>query len=358
MADQEQKTYAPTEKKLADAREKGDVPVAAEVRHAVMFIGMLALLVGMGSYMTNRLAALLAGLWSQAGTVRLTPEGQGGFASDLMLRVGGIMLPPLAMLFGFALLTMLSQGLPQFATARLAIKWDRLSPMAGLKRLFGVRALVEFAKTLAKLLLVLIVVGLAVYPHWDGVDGLIGASPASIAQTATGLVVTMLKYATLLVVIIACADFLYQRRSYMKRMMMTLEEIKDEHKQNEGDPKIKAKIRQIAMQRAQRRMMAAVPTASVVITNPTHYAVALKYDHGGMAAPVVVAKGVDAIALKIREVAGGANVPIVESPPLARALYAAVEIDQPIRPDHYAAVAEIISYVLRLTRKKPASILN
>jgi flagellar biosynthetic protein FlhB len=134
-------------------------------------------------------------------------------------------------------------------------------------------------------------------------------------------------------------------------MKMSLQEIRDEHKQNEGDPKIKAKIRQIGMQRARRRMMAAVPDASVVITNPTHFAVALKYDHGRMNAPTVVAKGVDAVALRIREVATAANVPIVENRPLARALYASVEIDHPVPTEHYAAVAEIIGYVMGLARK-------
>ena len=134
-------------------------------------------------------------------------------------------------------------------------------------------------------------------------------------------------------------------------MRMSHQEVKDEHKESEGDPQIKARVRAIQMQRARSRMMAAVPDASVIITNPTHYAVALKYDHGAMSAPVVVAKGVDLIAAKIREIADVHAVPIVESPPLARALYASVDVDQPIRIEHYKAVAEIISYVLRVTRK-------
>tara|TARA_B100000678_G_scaffold289734_1_gene300981 strand:+ start:125 stop:529 length:405 start_codon:yes stop_codon:yes gene_type:complete len=133
---------------------------------------------------------------------------------------------------------------------------------------------------------------------------------------------------------------------------MSRQEVKDEHKQQEGDPQIKAKIRQIGMQRSRRRMMAAVPKASVVITNPTHFAIALQYDHGAMAAPVVVAKGTDAVALKIREIATGAGVPLVENRPLARALYASADIDRPIPVEHYAAVAEIISYVMKLAREK------
>ena len=165
------------------------------------------------------------------------------------------------------------------------------------------------------------------------------------------LVVAMLKAVAALVGALALFDFVHQRRSWLARMRMSLQEIKDEHKQSEGDPKIKAKIRAIGIQRSRRRMMAAVPTASVIVTNPTHYAVALKYDHGRMGAPVVVAKGVDAIALKIREVAGAAGVPIVENRALARGLYASVEIDRPIPSEHYTAVAEIIGYVMRLAKR-------
>ena len=162
----------------------------------------------------------------------------------------------------------------------------------------------------------------------------------------------MIKSVAMLVGALAAFDFIYQRRSFFNRMKMSLQEVKDEHKQSEGDPKIKAKIRQIGIQRARRRMMAAVPTASVIVTNPTHYAVALKYEHGTMAAPVVVAKGMDEIALRIRDVAKAAGVPIIESPPLARALYASAMIDRPIPTEHFKAVAEIIGYVMRLAKKR------
>jgi flagellar biosynthetic protein FlhB len=151
---------------------------------------------------------------------------------------------------------------------------------------------------------------------------------------------------------LALFDLIYQRRSWFNKLKMSLQELKDEYKDSEGDPKIKAKIRQIAMQRARRRMMSAVPTASVIITNPTHYAIALSYEHGRMGAPVVVAKGVDAVALRIREIATKAGVPIVENRPLARALYAAVEIEHPIPAEHYAAVAEIIGYVMRIAKAR------
>lgn len=351
MADQDQKTHAPTEKKLDDARKKGDVVVASEARHAVMFVGALAVLLGLGGWTASRLGVLLSGMWGHSEDISITPASAQNLASAMMGQAAMAVLPMLGVLFGFALLNLFAAGRPRLATDRLKIKWDKLSPMAGLKRLLGVRALVEFAKTFAKLVMVIVVVGWMVWPRMAGLDTLIGAPAATIGMAATGLVLAMVKAAALLVVLIAAADYLYQRRSYMKRMMMSLQEIKDEHKQSEGDPKIKGKIRQIQMQRAQRRMMAAVPKASVIVTNPTHYAVALQYNHGAMAAPVVVAKGVDAVALNIREIATKAGVPIVESPPLARALYASVDIDRPIKPEHYTAVAEIVSFVLKLGKK-------
>jgi len=164
----------------------------------------------------------------------------------------------------------------------------------------------------------------------------------SLSLQMLGAVVAILAF-------IAAADYFFQYRQWFERQKMSLRELKDEYKQTEGDPHVKGKIRQIREARARKRMMASVPEASVVITNPTHYAVALKYDRG-MSAPVCVAKGLDAIALKIREVAEEHRVPIVENPPLARALHGTVEIDQEIPPEHYQAVAEVIGYVMRLNR--------
>jgi flagellar biosynthetic protein FlhB len=152
----------------------------------------------------------------------------------------------------------------------------------------------------------------------------------------------------LIVTVMAAADYVYQRWSFLQQMRMTKQEVKDEHKQTEGDPMIKSRLRSLRMQRARQRMMAAVPKASVVITNPTHYAVALKYDMDAMGAPILVAKGADLIALRIRELADENEVPIVENPPLARALFATVELDQEVPPEHYKAVAEVISYVMKL----------
>ncbi len=350
--DKDQKTQEPTEKRLEDSRLKGDVASAPEMRHAAMFAAALVVTGGMGTHALASLGPLLTGLWGNADQFALSPGGGQDFAIGIAARLGAALGPLIGAMFGFAVLGGLMQGRPVLTWSRVAPKWNKLNPFAGFKRLFGMRALVEFAKTVAKLCAICGVAFWVVWPRAAGIDQFVGADPWAIGAAAKGIVGDMLRSIAVLVGALALFDFVYQRRAFMKRMRMSLQEVKDEHKEQEGDPKIKGKIRQLQMQRAKRRMMAAVPGASVVITNPTHYAVALKYDHGAMAAPVVVAKGVDAVALKIREIATEAGVPIVENRPLARALHAAAEIDQPIPTEHYAAVAEVISYVMRLAKRR------
>jgi flagellar biosynthetic protein FlhB len=349
--DKDQKTHDPTDKKLSDAREKGDVAQAPEMRHAAMFAAALVVTGGLGVWTFARLGHLLLRLWGRAEDVSFAPDGARNLAVGMFEQLFAVLAPMLGTLVAFALLGGALQGRPSISWSRVAPKMSKLSPLAGAKRLFGKRALVEFAKTLAKLTAVVTVAGLVVWPRAVALDTLVGADPLAIGHAAGGLIAAMLKAVAALVGALALFDLIYQRRAWLGRMRMSLQEIKDEHKQAEGDPKIKAKIRAIGMARSRKRMMAAVPTASVVVTNPTHYAVALRYDHGKTAAPVVVAKGVDAVALKIREVATAAGVPLVENRPLARALHAAAEIDHPIPPEHYAAVAEVIGYVMRLARR-------
>ena len=351
MAD-DQKTHDPTDKKLSDARAKGDVPMSGEMRHAVMFVAAIIVAGGMGSWTLARVGPLLVRLWGGADDYPLDPDGAQHFATGILAAVAGAMAPLLALLLGFALLILLVQGRPTLSWSRLTPKFSKLSPVAGFGRIFGKRALVEFAKTLAKFAVVITIATMVTAPRLVELDQLIDAEPRAIAQAAGALVLHMIQSVAILVGCIAAFDFLYQRHAFLQRMKMSFQEVKDEHKQSEGDPKIKAKIRSIGIQRSRRRMMAAVPGASVVVTNPTHYAIALKYDHGAMAAPVVVAMGVDAVALRIRAVAAEAGVPIVESPPLARALYASATIDRPIPTEHFKAVAEIIGYVMRLAKRR------
>lgn len=349
-ADQDQRTHDPTQKRLEDARKRGEIAIAPEMRHATMMIGATVVIGWFGMSALSRLGAMMIGLWSKADDFRLDGRGTSDLTTGIMGHVALSLAPVMGVLIACALATLFLQGRVTFNWSRVAPKWSKLSPISGFKRLFGTRALVEFVKTVAKFSAITMVVLLVLRPRFGGLDQLVGYAPGTVGIAAGRMAFETIRAVTLLLTLLAIADFIYQNRAFLKRMRMTLQELKDEHKQSEGDPKIKGKIRQIQMQRARRRMMAAVPEANVIITNPTHYAVALKYDHGAMAAPVVVAKGVDAVALRIREVAEGANVPIVEAPPLARALYATVELERLIPIEHYAAVAEIIGYVMRLAR--------
>ncbi|MEE4452358.1 flagellar biosynthesis protein FlhB [Novosphingobium resinovorum] len=349
--DKDQRTEEPTQKKLEDARKRGEVAIAPEVRHATMMAGAMAVTGWLGLSALERLGTMLKRLWGDAQEFPLDAEGAQGLATGVAWHAMVSLLPVFAVLMAAAVGTVFLQGRATMSWSRLSPKWSKLSPASGFARLFGTRALVEFTKTLAKMGGIGLAVWLVLAPRLQGMDGLVGRSPGAIGAAAGGLAFEALRVVVMLVAGLALFDFLYQRRSFLQRMRMTKQEVKDEHKQSEGDPKIKAKIRQIQMQRSRKRMMAAVPTASVIVTNPTHYAVALKYEHGVTAAPTVVAKGVDAVALRIREVAKEAGVPVMENPPLARALFAAVEIDHPIPIEHYQAVAEIIGYVMKLAKK-------
>lgn len=351
MADDDsEKTLEATDHKLAEARKKGDVPMAPEMRHVLMVGGAFLSVSLLGSAAATGLAQLSGTLW-EAAARPLDGRMAWRVAARALGETGLAIGPILVAMFASAVLLFVAQGRPALSWNRVTPQWSRVSPVAGLKRLLGLQALGTFGKTLAKLGALFVVFGLVLQPHLPAVSQLVGSSPLRTSLVAAALAVALLKASTIFTAIIAGFDFWSQRRSFAKRMRMSRQEFKDEIKQSDGDPKIKARIRAIGMQRARRRMMAAVPTASVVITNPTHYAVALKYEHGQMAAPLVVAKGTDQVALRIRAVATDAGVPIVESPPLARALHAAVEVDHHIHPEHYAAVAEVISYVMRLARR-------
>lgn len=350
--DSDQKTEEPTQKRLEDSRKKGEVAMAPEVRHGTMMLGALVITGWLGASACSAFLLLFTRLWGGADGYPLTSNTAQGMIGGVMLAWAGALWPVLGLLVLCAIGTVFIQGRVTMSWSRVAPRWSKLNPYSGMKRLFGMRALVEFGKTLAKFIAIALAVLLVLRPRLAGLDQIVGYTPAAVGAAAATLAFEAVRAVVLVVMALVIFDFVYQRHAFMKRMRMSLQEIKDEYKQSEGDPKIKARIRQIRMERARRRMMAAVPTASVIVTNPTHYSVALRYEHGEMAAPVVVAKGVDAIAMRIREIATEANVPIVESPPLARALYASVDIDRPIPVEHYAAVAEIIGYVMRLSKRR------
>jgi flagellar biosynthetic protein FlhB len=226
-------------------------------------------------------------------------------------------------------------------------KFSKISPMAGFKRLFGKEAFVNFLKGLAKLGVVGAVIFSVLWPERPLIDALVRMDVAMLLPKSLSLIMSVLYSAVAILAVVAIADYFYQYRAWYERQKMSFEELKEEFKQSDGNPEIKGKLRQLRRDRANKRMMSNVPKATVIITNPTHYAVALRYE-SGMQAPICVAKGADLIALKIREIANANDIPIVENPPLARALHATIDIDQVIPEEHYKAVAEVIGYVFQL----------
>jgi flagellar biosynthesis protein FlhB len=236
-----------------------------------------------------------------------------------------------------------------FTTELVMPQLSRISPMAGFARLFSRQALAHFAKGLVKLAVVGGIMTLMLWPQRQRLAGMVAVDPAMILPLFLSIALKLLGTVVAVLAVVATADYLFQYAQWYERQKMSPREIKEEFRQTEGDPTIKGKLRQLRTTRMRKRIMAAVPKASVVVTNPTHYAIALKYERG-MNAPVCVAKGVDLIARKIREVAEQHRIPVIENPPLARALHATVEIDQEIPQEHYRAVAEIIGYIMRLRR--------
>jgi flagellar biosynthesis protein FlhB len=347
--DDTEHTEDPTVRRLDEAIKRGDVVKSVEVSTWFMIAGGTLTLMVFAAPMAASLQATLGGLL--ANSYQYSGDGPG--LAILVKEIAREVLAALGIPFLILVLAALAGNVVQhrilFSVEPLMPKLSKISPSAGLARLFSKQALANFAKGLAKLALFGTVIAALLWPQRHRLGGLIDTDPDMILPFTRALAMKMLGTVVAILAIVAAADYLFQYRQWYDRQKMSLREMKEEYRQSEGDPAIKGKLRQLRQARMRKRMMAAVPKASVVITNPTHFAVALKYERG-MTAPVCLAKGVDLIALKIREVAEAHDIPVIENPPLARALHGTVEIDQEIPQEHYRAVAEIIGYVMRLRR--------
>jgi flagellar biosynthetic protein FlhB len=344
-----EKTHDPTQKKLDDAHQRGNVAKSQEVNTWFLLAGGTLVLSSFHGSIGTGLLTPMKNLLQNSWMMRTDGPGLIELTKELCFSL----LSTLGLPFLFLIMAVLAGNLMQhrlvFSTEGLTPKFSKLSPMEGAKRLFGKQALANFLKGLFKLVVVGTVMCLVLWPERFRLDSMVRIDPSAILGISMSLTLKLLGAVLALLAFVAVADFFFQYRSWFEKLKMSLQEVKEEFKQSEGDPHIKGKIKQLRQQNMKKRMMSAVPQASVIITNPTHYSVALKYERG-MQAPICVAKGMDAIALKIREVAGKHDIPIVENVPLARALYATVEIDQEIPSDHYQAVAEVIGYVMGLKR--------
>jgi flagellar biosynthetic protein FlhB len=339
----------PSAKRLEEALERGDVVKSQEVSTwFVIGAGALMLSAFSGS-MSGGLSTTLRGI--VANSYQIPVDARGLMA--MLGRIEGEVLSAIAIPLGVLALAALIGNVIQhrlvWSAESLSPKFSKISPLAGAKRLFSLQAVVNFIKGLVKILGLGAVMAALLWPQRDRLDALVSTDILGTLVLTRSLALDMIGAVVAIMFLVAAADYLYQYRTWFERQKMSMRELKEEFKQTEGDPLIKGKIRQLRQQRMRKRMMAAVPKASVIITNPTHYAVALQYEKG-MEAPICVAKGADNMALKIREIAKHHSVPIVENPPLARALHASVEIDDEIPAEHYKAVAEVIGYITKLRR--------
>jgi flagellar biosynthetic protein FlhB len=349
--DQSQQTEEPTQRRLDDARDSGDIVKSHELSTFILLAGGTLSIAVFGRSTAIGIATIMRTFFEQPDQLGVSSDQVMALAQHVVLALAGILAAPTALIVGSALAGHLVQGRPTFTTERMSLDLTKLSPMAGLKRMFGMDGLTNLGKGLIKIAIVGTVLWVVLWPERNGLERVLDESPVAVAGDMTRLLIKIAIAVLCVLAVVAGADYFIQRFRFLQRNRMSKQEIKDEFRQTEGDPVIRARLRQIRQERARKRMIAAVPEATVIITNPTHYAVALKYESGQMAAPVCVAKGVDALALRIREVAKEHGVPVVENPPLARALHATVDVDEAIPPEHYKAVAQIIGYILRLSGK-------
>jgi flagellar biosynthesis protein FlhB len=347
--DDGENTQDPTQKRLDEAIKRGDVAHSSEINTWFMIAGGTLTLMVFAGPMAQTLVTAFRGILANSYQIPADAGGLGHFAQNVALKVLAALGIPFLLLALAPLLGSAIQHRILFTVEPLIPKLSKISPAAGFARLVSKQALANFAKGLIKLAVFGTVIASLLWPQRDKIRAMIGMDPAAILPFTQSLTMRMLGVVVAILAVVAAVDFLFQYRQWYERQKMSLREMKEEFRQSEGDPMVKGKIRQMRQARARKRMMAAVPKASIIITNPTHYAIALRYERG-MSAPVCVAKGVDLIARRIRELAESHGIPVVENPPLARALHATVEIDQEIPQEHYRAVAEIIGYLMRMRR--------
>jgi flagellar biosynthesis protein FlhB len=351
--DQSSKTEDPSQRKLDKLREEGNVPTSKEVGHVFALVGVVALIGLVGPHSLGQLLTLTAAALENAGTLRLDSAAVGSALSHAASTMLAVLLPILLMMMGLGILGSIIQNGPMISGKPIQPSLEKISPLAGFGRLFSLRSLGEFVKSLLKLTVVSSFMIAAIYAYRNELMLLVDLSLGAGLTSLQRLMLIMVGTALAVMVVLALADVLFQRFLYYQQHRMSLKELKDEMKESEGDPHIKQRQRQIRQERARNRMMAAVPKADVIITNPTHYAVALRYKpDDGDAAPVLVAKGLDHIAERIREVAREHNVPFYEDPPLARQLYGEVDIGQSIPIQLYEVVAKVIAFVQQLKNKR------
>jgi len=349
MADDssQEKSEAPTEKKKADTRKKGTVAKSTDVNSVFVLLTAVFMLRLTGPWMMAEFETFIRVCFSmfaeptEMSVLRLIKLGQ-----DSIMLLVKLMLPLLGAILFAGLIANIIQIGWLLTFEPLTPKLEKINPLSGIKRMFSMRSIIETVKNLLKVTIIGYIAYITVRGGYEVLVGLADASVRAIWDFLLLSTFDIFIRTALVMLVIAVADYSYQRYEHTKKIKMSHQEIKEEHKQMEGDPKVKGRIRQLQREMARRRMMGEVPQASVVVTNPTHYAIALKYDlDGEMDAPMVVAKGVDQIAQRIKKIAADNNVPLVENRELARAMYDKVEVGEPIPMEFFNAVAEVLAQV-------------
>lgn len=349
-----EKTEKATPKKRQDSRKKGQVAKSMDITSSLILLGTICCLIMLGPYFSSN----ISGMFSDVFTHRLNMEVSKQNIYSLFMAYAIEILKFLAPIFVIVFVVVFAASYVQFGWLLtgepLKPKFSKLNPISGMKNIFGLRSIVEFAKSSTKLLIVGLVVYMVIIAEKDEFLKLASVPIQDIFSYVAGLVVRLGIFVAVLLFVLAIGDYMYQKYEYEKNLKMSKQDIKDEHKNSEGDPLIKGKIRERQRRMAIMRMMQEVPNADVIVTNPTHFAVALKYDSSKMDAPKVVAKGQDYLALRIREIAKEHNVMTMENKPLARALYERTEVGDSVPADMFQAVAEVLAYVYRLRGRRKA----
>lgn len=351
MADEDssqEKTEEPTSRRLEKAREEGQVPRSKELNTTlVLLVGAIGLL-AFGPWMMDHMNAIALQGFAFEREAAFDPAEMFRHLGAASWEAALALAPWLTLVLLVALLGPIGVGGWLLSSKAIMPKLDRLNPLSGLKRMFSMNSLVELIKSWAKVLVVGLVAWLVLAFYFEDTMLLKRHETESAVAGAVSIIIWSTIYLCASTIVIAVVDVPWQIYSHTKKLRMSMQEIKDEYKETEGKPEVKSKIRQLQREVAQRRMMADVPTADVVITNPTHYSVALRYDSADMTAPVLVAKGSDQVALKIREIAKENNVPQMQAPPLARALYTHGKVGEEIPEGLYVAVAQVLAYIYQM----------
>lgn len=351
MFDRDSRTEQPSPRRRQQAREKGSVARSQDLNAAVLLLGAAMTLSFFGSSIIGGLGEILKGLIRQAGKAELSDAVVAEIMQDQTIAVAKLLLPFLLTIMIIGVLINVTQVGFHISWKAAAPQWERLNPLRGFQRFFSVRALVELGKSLLKLFFVGLALFVALRTASLQTPWLFYMPTDQIIGEMGRLLNDLFFAAAMALLFIGLADYVYQRWDHEQSLKMTKEEVKEEAKQQEGDPKVKGKIRELMIRSSLKRMMKSVPAADVVITNPVHLAVAIKYDREKNSAPIVVAKGARKVAERIKEIAAENGVPIVENKPLARAIFKAVDIGMEIPVDLYKAVAEVLAYVYRIKNK-------